>query len=149
MVKLVRLFSIVSQCFKVDPSLTLNEQSMNLKYDTDWEFPFERLVLGDRLGAGAFGEVYKAEAMGILALNPRDKSSIGSKRRSKIRRSLRASQRPKKKQIPADLSNATVAVKTVKGISCMKLLCMWICMHEENIVPKTTSNLFSCTQLFI
>ena len=63
-------------------------------YDNDWEFPFERLVLGDRLGAGAFGEVYKAEAMGILALNPRDKTAVASKRRSKLRRSLRASQRP-------------------------------------------------------
>ena len=88
---------------------------MNLTYDADWEFPSERLVLGERLGAGAFGEVYKGEAMGILALNPRDKSSIASKRRSKIRRSLRASQRPKKKSIPVDLTNAIVAVKTVKG----------------------------------
>jgi hypothetical protein len=95
--------------------MTLNEQSMNLPYDSDWEFPFERLVLGDRLGAGAFGEVYKAEAMGILALNPRDKSGTANKRRSKIRRTLRASQRPRKKTIPTNLSNAVVAVKTVKG----------------------------------
>jgi hypothetical protein len=95
--------------------MTLNEQSMNLPYDSDWEFPFERLVLGDRLGAGAFGEVYKAEAMGILALNPRDKSGTANKRRSKIRRTLRASQRPRKKTIPTALSNAVVAVKTVKG----------------------------------
>lgn len=93
----------------------MNEQSMNLPYDPDWEFPYERLVFGERLGAGAFGEVYKAEAMGILALNPRDKSGVASKRRSKIRRSLRASQRPKKKTIPPNLSNAVVAVKTVKG----------------------------------
>jgi hypothetical protein len=95
---------------------------MNLPYDPDWEFPFERLVVGERLGAGAFGEVYKAEAMGILALNPRDKSNIASKRRSKIRRSLRASQRPRKKRIPSDLSNATVAVKTVKGKNCCRKL---------------------------
>ena len=88
---------------------------MNLPYDSDWEFPFERLVMGDRLGAGAFGEVYKAEAMGILALNPRDKSSIANKRRSRIRRSLRASQRPKKKALEPNLTNAVVAVKTVKG----------------------------------
>ena len=97
--------------FKVDPNITLNEQITNLPYNPDWEFPFERLVLGDRLGAGAFGEVYKAEAMGILAHNPRDKSCIASKRRSG-----RARQWPKKKQIPSELSNATVAVKTVKGI---------------------------------
>ena len=89
---------------------------MNLPYDSDWEFPFERLVMGDRLGAGAFGEVYKAEAMGILALNPRDKSSIAGKRRSKIRRTLRASQRPKKKDhLQPNSTNAIVAVKTVKG----------------------------------
>ena len=96
--------------------MTLNEQISNLPYNPDWEFPFERLVLGDRLGAGAFGEVYKAEAMGILASSHRDKSSIASKRQSKIRRSPGARQRPKKKQIPSELSNATVAVKTVKGI---------------------------------
>ena len=96
--------------------MTLNEQISNLPYNPDWEFPFERLVLGDRLGAGAFGEVYKAQAMGILAPNHRDKSSIASKRQTKIRRSPGARQRPEKKQIPSELSNATVAVKTVKGI---------------------------------
>ncbi|XP_046851906.1 fibroblast growth factor receptor 3-like [Xenia sp. Carnegie-2017] len=102
--------------YSIDPSITLNEQSMNLPYDSDWEFPFERLVMGDRLGAGAFGEVYKAEAMGILALNPRDKSSIAGKRRSKIRRTLRASQRPKKKDhLQPNSTNAIVAVKTVKA----------------------------------
>ncbi|BFZ02190.1 hypothetical protein BsWGS_05230 [Bradybaena similaris] len=34
--------------------------------DTKWEFPRERLTLGERLGEGAFGLVVKAEAMGIL-----------------------------------------------------------------------------------
>lgn len=102
----------------MDPSRTLNEQSLDLPYDSDWEFPFERLTIGDRLGAGAFGEVYKAEAMGILALNARDKSNGAGKRRSRLRRSLRASQRPKKKVSSPDAFNATVAVKTLKGKSC-------------------------------
>ena len=109
--------SFLSFLSKVDPTLTLNEQSLNLTYDFDWEFPFERLVIGDRLGAGAFGEVSKAEAIGILSLNARDKSSVANKRRSKLRRSLRASQRAKKRA-SSDPVNATVAVKTVKG-TCM------------------------------
>ncbi|ESO93155.1 hypothetical protein LOTGIDRAFT_91761, partial [Lottia gigantea] len=37
--------------------------------DADWEFPRERLGLGERLGEGAFGLVMKAKAMGI-ANNP-------------------------------------------------------------------------------
>ncbi|XP_050397094.1 fibroblast growth factor receptor 4 isoform X1 [Patella vulgata] len=41
----------------------------DIPLDSDWEFPRERLVLGDRLGEGAFGLVIKAKAMGI-ANNP-------------------------------------------------------------------------------
>ena len=67
------------------------------------------------LGSGAFGQVVKAEAIGILALNPRDKSAESFKRRSKIRRSSRAKDLKdggsgwKNVKVP-------VAVKTLKGL---------------------------------
>lgn len=41
----------------------------DLPLDTKWEFPRERLVLGDRLGEGAFGLVIKGEALGIFKDN--------------------------------------------------------------------------------
>ncbi|XP_059177562.1 fibroblast growth factor receptor 4-like [Physella acuta] len=37
----------------------------HLPYDSKWEFPRERLKLGQRLGEGAFGLVVKGEAMGL------------------------------------------------------------------------------------
>ncbi|XP_025092562.1 fibroblast growth factor receptor 2-like isoform X2 [Pomacea canaliculata] len=40
-----------------------------LPLDTKWEFPRERLVLGDRLGEGVFGLVVKAQAFGIFKDN--------------------------------------------------------------------------------
>ncbi|XP_057368137.2 vascular endothelial growth factor receptor 1-like [Daphnia carinata] len=36
-----------------------------LPYDKQWEFPRHRLKLGDQLGAGCFGRVMKAEAVGL------------------------------------------------------------------------------------
>ena len=36
-----------------------------LPYDKRWEFPKNRLRLGQELGSGAFGRVVKAEAIGI------------------------------------------------------------------------------------
>ncbi|XP_076469664.1 fibroblast growth factor receptor 2-like isoform X2 [Babylonia areolata] len=38
----------------------------DLPLDTKWEFPRERLVVGDRLGEGAFGLVVKGEALGLV-----------------------------------------------------------------------------------
>lgn len=34
--------------------------------DEEWEFPREKLTLGQQLGEGAFGEVFAADAVGIL-----------------------------------------------------------------------------------
>ncbi|EDO37886.1 predicted protein, partial [Nematostella vectensis] len=47
----------------------------DLPYDADWEFPEKRLILQEVLGSGAFGQVIKAEAIGILSLSARDKTS--------------------------------------------------------------------------
>ena len=104
-------------CFQIDPDRSLLEQCNDLPYDPDWEFPEERLLLGNILGAGAFGQVIRAEAIGILALNPRDKSAESFKRRSKIRRSSRTKDL-KKEEGNGAWKNAKipVAVKTLKGL---------------------------------
>lgn len=40
-----------------------------LTLDTDWEFPRERLTLGEKLGEGNFGTVVMAEAFSIVQEN--------------------------------------------------------------------------------
>ena len=92
-----------------------------MPYDTDWEFPRDRLNFLKMIGSGAFGEVWLAEAEGILTLEPRDKTSNAAKRRSKIRRSQRythlSGREKKKKALPESAREKTlVAVKTLKGV---------------------------------
>ncbi|XP_049533339.1 vascular endothelial growth factor receptor 2-like [Anopheles darlingi] len=48
-----------------NPALALNEQADLLPYNADYEFPLESLVLLEQLGAGAYGVVMKAKAIGI------------------------------------------------------------------------------------
>lgn len=74
---------------KLDPDKSLIEQTHKLPYDAEWEFPRERLVLGRPLGSGQFGQVYLAEAVGIVAFDPR--GSV--KRKSGRRRSRFGSNR--------------------------------------------------------
>ncbi|KAI9558888.1 hypothetical protein GHT06_015678 [Daphnia sinensis] len=49
----------------VNQQLSMEEQIELLPYDKRWEFPKNRLALGIQLGAGCFGRVVKAEAVGI------------------------------------------------------------------------------------
>ncbi|XP_014208940.1 vascular endothelial growth factor receptor 1-like [Copidosoma floridanum] len=51
----------------ISPELTVYEQADFLPYDKKWEFPREKLKLGERLGSGEFGVVLKAEATKIIA----------------------------------------------------------------------------------
>lgn len=51
----------------INPHLTLDEQADLLPYDRKFEFPREKLQLGQQLGTGAFGVVFKATAKGIIA----------------------------------------------------------------------------------
>lgn len=100
---------------QIDPDRSLLEQCNDLPYDPDWEFPEERLILGEMLGSGAFGQVIKAEAIGITDFNPRDKSVEKVRRRSKmIRRSSSSRMYQDSKGLP--YIKTTVAVKTLKGI---------------------------------
>lgn len=48
-----------------NPEIPLDEQIDLLPYDSRFEFPKERLILGRTLGQGAFGRVVKAEAIGL------------------------------------------------------------------------------------
>lgn len=50
----------------INPELALDEQADLLPYDRKYEFPREKLKLGKKLGAGAFGVVVKGIAQGIL-----------------------------------------------------------------------------------
>ena len=71
------------------------------------------MILGEVLGSGAFGQVVKAEAIGILGFSPRDKSGEAFKRRSKLRRSMRAKANDEANSWK--FAKTTVAVKTLKG----------------------------------
>lgn len=51
---------------QLNPELDLNEQASLLPYDRRFEFPREKLKLGQQLGAGAFGVVVKGVAQGIV-----------------------------------------------------------------------------------
>ena len=99
---------------QIDPDRTILEQVNDLPYDPDWEFREDRILLGTVIGSGAFGQVVKAEALGILYFNAREKTGEAFKRRSKIRRSIKARQI---EQNPEDwkFAKTTVAVKMLKG----------------------------------
>ncbi|XP_046459157.1 fibroblast growth factor receptor 1-like [Daphnia pulex] len=49
----------------MNDDLSLDDQIEILPYDRRWEFPRNRLKLGVQLGAGCFGRVVKAEAVGV------------------------------------------------------------------------------------
>ncbi|XP_046456193.1 vascular endothelial growth factor receptor kdr-like [Daphnia pulex] len=49
----------------INEELNLDYQIEVLPYDRRWEFPRNRLKLGVQLGAGCFGRVVKAEAVGV------------------------------------------------------------------------------------
>lgn len=108
------LVHLLVNCFQIDPARPLQDQCENLSYDPDWEFPEERLTLGKVLGSGAFGEVIKAEAIGIADFHPRDKSSEKVKRRSKILRRI-SSSRVYQDSSGIPYVKTTVAVKTLKS----------------------------------
>ncbi|XP_065058255.1 fibroblast growth factor receptor 3-like [Rhopilema esculentum] len=60
----------------IDPARALIDQTNGLPYDPVWEFPRKRIRLLDRLGSGAFGDVYLAEAVGIVCFEPRERISL-------------------------------------------------------------------------
>ena len=122
--------TVISASFQIDPDRTILEQVNNMPYDPDWEFREDRLLLGKVLGSGAFGQVVQAEAMGILAFSARDKTDLAFKRRSKIRRSIKARQ-VEQKSDNWKFAKTTVAVKMLKGKKRMFRL-----FTDKNVVIK-------------
>eukprot|EP00111_Clytia_hemisphaerica_P018542 TCONS_00054849-protein len=111
------LFLEPNKNFVIDPNKTLFDQSSELPYDMVWEFPRERVTLGENLGSGAFGVVKMAEAEGIAGFRPRDNSAQAKKRRKAIQKSRRYHQIKDKKEINGGYKQSnidTVAVKTLK-----------------------------------
>ncbi|KAK2563242.1 Vascular endothelial growth factor receptor 2 [Acropora cervicornis] len=96
---------------QLDPDRSIFEQCNSLPYDPIWEFPEKRLTLGEPLGSGFFGQVIKAEAIGITDFNPRNKRREKVQRRSILFRRYGSS----KRYLEAKLPKTTVAVKTLKG----------------------------------
>ena len=65
----VRITQIPTYVARSDSHELFSEYELPL--DVGWEFPRNRLVLGQALGQGAFGQVFKAEAHGICSSEPR------------------------------------------------------------------------------
>lgn len=98
---------------QIDPDRSLFEQSGSLPYDPVWEFPEERLILGEAIGSGAFGQVIKAEAVGITEFNPRNNRVENVSRLSKMFRLSRGSNK-RYVEIVKGMPRTVVAVKTLK-----------------------------------
>ncbi|XP_073254427.1 fibroblast growth factor receptor 1-like [Porites lutea] len=109
-----QFFPVNTGKHQIDPNRTLLEQCNDLPYDPAWEFPQNKLILGEVLGSGAFGKVIKAEAIGIDDFSPRDKSQKKSRRRPKMFRRYGAGHAYHDPRGSA-YTKTTVAVKTVKG----------------------------------
>ncbi|CAH3187821.1 unnamed protein product, partial [Porites lobata] len=109
-----QLFPVYTGKHQIDPNITLLEQCNDLPYDPDFEFPEDKLILGELLGSGAFGEVIKAEAIGINNFSPRDKSQKKGHRRPKMFRQHRAGHAYHDPR-SSTYTKTIVAVKTVKG----------------------------------
>lgn len=61
----------------INSELTLSEQAYLLPYNIKYEFPRNKIELGEQLGSGAFGIVLKAIATGILPNE--DKTTVAVK----------------------------------------------------------------------
>ena len=99
----------------MDPDRSLFDQSSELPYDFDFEFPRERLRMVKVLGSGAFGEVWLAQVYQIGKLNPRDKSDEANRQREKMRKSKKV-EKEMDKEIREGKSLELTAVKKIKGI---------------------------------
>ena len=99
---------------QLDTNKTLFEQSGDLPYDFDFEFPRDCLRFVRVLGSGAFGEVSEYQAYRIGRLQPRDKSPYAQTRRKNMRSTKNVSKKIEK-YLREGNRLEIVAVKVLKG----------------------------------
>ena len=96
------------------------DQCDKLPYDSDWEFPREKLNFIRLIGSGAFGEVWLAKAEGILDMDPRNKTKDASesrlKKKSQLKSGRKAGRSPKDCETLGGGDRTLVAVKILKGM---------------------------------
>ena len=88
------------------------------EYGPDWEWREDQLILGEIVGSGAFGQVVKAETIGMLAFNPRGMTSAATERCSKLQRSTESKMKHQSGNL--NIPKTTVAVKMLKGLSAQR-----------------------------
>ena len=99
----------------------LLQPDLSISPSDPWEFPKEQLRFIKKLGSGAFGQVWLAEALGILSMDSRNNTSEASKRRQKMKRKLQLAKTHRREIgyqsmfINEASDNILVAVKTLKG----------------------------------
>ena len=109
---------------QIDPDRTIFEQSIELPYDLEWEFPKHRLEFIRVIGSGTFGQVWLANGRGIHALAPREHNSIAIRRRAKLRLNRKVPQKLLNCFLDDNMCDQSVfvAAKTLKGwLQCFSL----------------------------
>ena len=97
-----------------DPGYSLQEQSHRLPYNPKWEFPRDRLILLETIGAGAFGEVWLAKAQGILEFKA-EATSMSPTKQKRFSRIFSSFSNYNNIDMMKNTGLTKVAVKTVKG----------------------------------
>ena len=90
------------------------EQSGELPYDFDFEFPRNRLRFVRVLGSGAFGEVSEYQAFQLKNLQARDKRKAAQNKRKEIRTAKNVSKKIEK-YLEKGNRLELAAVKVLKG----------------------------------
>ena len=110
----LKRYLLLPTILQLDTNKTLFEQSGDLPYDFDFEFPRNRLRFVRVLGAGAFGEVAEYQAFEIGQLQARNKFKCAKNKRKSIRSAKNV---PKKIEKYLEKGNRLeiVAVKVLKG----------------------------------
>lgn len=95
----------------MDPEKTIMEQADMLPYDIGYDFALKDLALGKRLGHGAFGEVFKGEAKGLITGEPTTTVAV---KRAKIP--------PKDEDIKSLITELKIMIYIGKHVNILNIL---------------------------
>lgn len=95
----------------MDPEKTIMEQADMLPYDIGYDFALKDLTLGKRLGHGAFGEVFKGEAKGLITGEPTTTVAV---KRAKIP--------PKDEDIKSLITELKIMIYIGKHVNILNIL---------------------------